>query len=356
MRVTSWREISPSEFGGWNERLLQESAASIRQYPLFNEGLRGSGGLWVSIPGRFASAIAWARRWTTTPRYLVYNSEDGGTVFACIVTIGAPGFRVGCILDGPVAFDGSCVDASAIRGLVEWARRRNYIALRVTHSSEAFLDSLSGMVHTDRIDGVPFYPHPTSELYVDLSVDEATVLSRFQKIARQEIRYAREYGYELTTDHDPKALEKVWSVFETRSAQKGINYRNLETYTRMMREAETHRVAHLYAAWREGKPVAAILILRDCTTAHYFLGAVDTEALGKAPSPACLLHWTAMRHAVEMGNTFYNLGTRSGSVFAFKSKFRPVEHDRPSPLTIPIRSGLYGGWRRLLPVVSRIVS
>jgi len=350
----SWREVPQTSLAEWNERLLREPSASIRQYPLFNEGLRGSGGLWVTIPGRFASVIAWGRRWTTTPRYLVHSSPDGSAIFACIVTIGVPGFRVGCILDGPVALGGS-IDTPAIRGLIQWARRNHYIALRLTHSSEGLLDSLSRVGNTDRIDGVPFYPHPTTELYVDISKDEATVLAGFQSVARRNIRQAREAGYVITVDDEPGAMEKAWAAFQSRSAQKGISYRDLETYQRMMREARPHRAAHLYTAWREERPIAVVLILRDCTTAHYFLGTIDLEALGDAPSPACLLHWHAMRHAVEMGASFYNLGTRSGPVYTFKSKFRPIEYDRPTPLTFAVNPTLYPLWRRLLPFVAQAV-
>ena len=351
----AWREISPADVAMWNQRLLEEPTASIRQFPLFNEGLRGSGGLWVSIPGRFAPVIAFGRRRMTTPRYVVHESADGSTSFACIVSIGVPGFRVGCILDGPVTLGGREIAADAVRGLIEWARRNHFVALRVTHSRQTFLDSLSGAAAAERMDGVPIYPHPASELYVDLSVGEAAVLASFQKIARQEIRRAGEAGYVISVDREPEALAKAWPAFASRSAQKGISYRGLETYTRMMREAAPHRAAHLYSAWREGKPVAAILILRDRTTAHYFLGTVDTEALGGAPSPACLLQWSAMRDAMEIGATSYNLGTRSGTVYAFKAKFRPVEREHPAPLTFAANPRLYPLWRRLLPSLSSAV-
>jgi hypothetical protein len=351
----AWREISQRDLAEWNQRLLREPTASIRQYPLFNEGLRGSGGLWVTIPGRYASLIATARRWTTTPRYLLHQAADGATSFACIVTIGVPGFRVGCIMDGPITFDGRSINPSVVRELVTWARRKHYIALRVTHSDEAFLQSLSQVGSSDRIDAVPFYPRPTSELYVDISGDEAAILSRFQAVARRNIRQARDAGYEISVDHEPAAMRKAWPAFESRSAQKGISYRSLDTYMRMMREAEPHGAAHLYTAWREGRPIAVILNLRERTTAHYFLGTIDTDALGDAPSPAALVHWTAMRHAAEMGATFYNLGTRSGPVYTFKAKFRPVEHDRPEPLTLIINPSLYRLWRRLLPSVARVV-
>jgi hypothetical protein len=351
----AWREIPQTELGEWNQRLLHEPTASIRQYPLFNEGLRGSGGLWVSIPGRYASLIARARRWTTTPRYLVHQSSDGRTSFACIVTIGVPGFRVGCIMDGPVTLHGRQIEASAIQQLIAWARRNHYVALRLTHSNEAFLASLSAMGNADRIDSVPFYPRPTSELYVDLSADEATIQSRFQAVARRNIRQASDAGYVISIDHDPRSMENAWPAFQSRSAQKGISYRDVETYMRMMREAEPHRAAHLFTAWRGETPIAAILVLRDCTTAHYFLGTIDTDALGDAPSPAALLQWRAMRHAAEMGAAFYNLGTRSGPVYTFKSKFRPTEHERPEPLTFMVKPRLYAVWRRMLPSVAHVV-
>jgi lipid II:glycine glycyltransferase (peptidoglycan interpeptide bridge formation enzyme) len=211
------------------------------------------------------------------------------------------------------------------------------------------------MERAARVDGVPVYPYPDSELYVALSADEQKMLSGFQKIARQEIRKAGEAGYLVTIDHNPSAMEKAWPAFESRSAQKGISYRNLDTYKRMMRKAEPHRAAHLYTAWHHEIPIAAILILRDCTTAHYFLGTIDLRALGSLPSPACLLHWQAMRHAVEMGATAYNLGTRSGPVHAFKTKFRPVEREWPTPLTLILSPRVYAFWRGALAAVARVV-
>jgi Acetyltransferase (GNAT) domain len=352
----AWREIPQADLGEWNQRLLHEAAASIRQYPFFNEGLRGTGGLWVSIPGPYAALIAWGRRWTTTPRYLVHCSPDGATTFTSIVSIGVRGLRFGCVLDGPVTMDGGPIKPPIVHDLLTWARQNHYVALRLTHSSEAHLNALAALGSTDRMDGVPFYPYPTSELYVGLASDEATMLASFQAVARRNIRQAREAGYAITIDHEPSALEKAWPAFLSRSAQKGINYRELETYKRIMREAEPHRLARLYTAWRKGAPIAAILILRDRTTAHYFLGTIDTDALGDAPSPACLLHWTAIRQAAEMGCTFYNLGTRSGPVYTFKAKFRPVEHDWPRPLTFAIKPKLYQLWRRVLPAVARVVA
>ena len=355
-RVTAWREIPKAELGEWNQRLLREPTASIRQLPYLNEGHRVSGRIWINFPTRYAALIEWGRRWTTTPRYLVHHSSDGKTRFACIVSIGVRGFRFGCIVDGPVMMDGCPVEPSVVHDLLAWARHNNYVALRLTHPSGAYLDALAALGNSDRTDGVPFYPYPISELYVNLSSDEATVLASFRTEARRRIRQAGEAGYVITVDQEPDALEEAWPVFQARSAQKQISYRSLRLWKRIMIEAEPHQAAHLYTAWREGVPISAILILRDCTTAHNLIGAIDRDALGDAPSPACLLHWSAMRQAIKMGCSFYNLGTRSGSVYAFKANFRPIEHDWPTPLTFAIKPQLYQIWRRLLPVVAGVVA
>jgi Acetyltransferase (GNAT) domain len=354
--VIGWREIPRADLAAWNHRLLQERAASIRQFPLFNEGLRGSGALWVTIPGRYAGLIALGRRWTTVPRYLQHRSASGATTFVTIVTIGVPGLRFGCVLDGPIALEGAEIDPSLVGELLVWARHNHYVALRLTHSDEAFLESLSAVGPSARVNGVPFYPYPESELYVALSSDDAAMLSSFQPVARRNIRQARDAQFILTVDDDPHAMDKAWPAFQSRSAHKGISYRNLETYKRMMREAQPHGTAHLHTAWRDERPIAAILVLRDRTTAHYFLGTIDTDALGDLPSPAVLLHWSAIKHARDMGASWYNLGTRSGPVYTFKAKFRPVEHQRPTPLTFRVNSRIYGLWQRMLPAIARIVT
>ncbi len=350
----AWRELRHSELAAWDGHLLREPTASIRQFPFFNEGLRNSGRLLVATSGRrLASVISTARRWTTTPRYVVYESA-GTKAFASIVTIGVPGFRVGCILDGPVVLGGKHPEPAMTESLLSWARRKRYVALRVTHSNEQILQTLAGHGPSERIDGVPFYPRPFSELYVNLG-DEDSMLAGFQPVARRNIRQATDAGYEITVDQSPDALTKAWSAFESRSAQKGITYRSQSTYAGMMRGAEPLGIAQLYTAWRKQTPIAAILIFRDNTTSHYFLGTIDTEALGKDPSPAALLQWRAIRDAAKAGARYYNLGTRSGPVYTFKSKFRPVEHERPEPLTLIVNPFLYQFWHRVFPRLAAAV-
>ena len=78
------------------------------------------------------------------------------------------------------------------------------------------------------------------------------------------------------------------------------------------------------------------------------LGALDIERLGKNPSPACLLHWYAMKDSFKLGCKAYNLGPPSGAVYQFKRKFRPRSQVPPPPVTVAVNRPLYWLWTRLV--------
>ena len=77
-----WQEISRAEIDGWNETLLH-TAGSYHQYPFWTEPYRRMG---------------------IRPVYLGYGNGEVLTAYACIQSIGLPGFRLGVVVDGPVNF------------------------------------------------------------------------------------------------------------------------------------------------------------------------------------------------------------------------------------------------------------
>ncbi len=90
--------------------------------------------------------------------------------------------------------------------------------------------------------------------------------------------------------------------------------------------------------------VQALVLVRDGDTVHNVIGALDVAALEGRPSPSELLHWHAMRDFAALGVRHYNLGTRSGAVYEFKRKFRPVERTNPPPVTVIVNPLLYPLW------------
>jgi hypothetical protein len=270
-----WTEIAPEEstLQWWNRELLKTSAEP-QQYPYWNE--------------RFRTAV-------TRPRYIYYPDEG----FASVLDVGLFGLRVGLIQFGPVSLSGSSLSVGVLESLARWARRTGLASLRVLHHERHCLDSVSALPKSDtRRNWFPFNAPPKEDLIVHQRPDESEMLSGFQKIARQEIKAAREYGYEIQRTQDSRLLREIWHIFQDQGSRKGINYGSVDSYALLMDEAKPHSLASLYRARLSGKVVYAALICRGSHTAYHLIGALDRDAIGDAPTPSCLLHWTAMRDSI----------------------------------------------------------
>lgn len=324
---SDWTEISWRELVAWNQQLLQTDA-SFFQYPFWNEPFR---------------------EMYFVPRYLVYRSQGQFVAYVCILTLGVSGLRIGLVRRGPVSLITDAeVSFLALQDLQSWAKHEGYIFLRFTHSDSECLERVSSLGVTERIDAFPFYRDSCEELIVEQVEDDAQMLARFQPVARRKIKKAKEVGYDLRVSDSPEELINVWPLFSGLSKRKGFRYRPLNSYLDLIRLAQPHQSARLYAAFLGQRPVEAILIVRDRLTSHYMSGALDVDALQGKESPSCLLHWQAMRDFFRLGVKYYNLGTRSGTVYQFKSQFRPLEKVGAPPVTLVLRPGMYRLWSALM--------
>jgi hypothetical protein len=76
------------------------------------------------------------------------------------------------------------------------------------------------------------------------------------------------------------------------------------------------------------------------------IGAVDVAGLDRAVSPACLVHWVAMRDFYREGVRYYSLGNENqGGLQIFKNKFRPRRIEYPPIRTVVINPVLYRLWK-----------
>ena len=319
-----WSAIAPSALPHWCAR-LQETPASLFQYPYWNEPLR---------------ALHFA------PQYLAYQHGKDALAFACVLRLGVPGARIGLVQRGPVGLGANgSVPAEALVALQRWARSHGYVFLRFTHDSADLLDEVANVGDTRRVDAFPFYREPQEELLVEQHHDDDAVLRGFQPVARRNLKKAAEVGFQLESSDDPQSLSAVWPLFEGLARRKRLSFRPEASYRTIVELARPHDGARVHVARVGERTVQAILVVRDRDRAHYISGALDTEALGDTPSPSVLLHWQAMRDAYRRwGCTQYDLGTRSGNVYPFKRKFRPVERHCPPPATLVINPTLFRVW------------
>lgn len=323
----AWERVELEDLDAWNEKLAR-TATSFFQYPYWNEPFR---------------------RMRFEPHYLVYRSGSESLSYVCVLAAGAPGFRVGLVRRGPSSLrEGEPVPAAALRDLAAWARRRGFVFLRFTDSDGAWLERIEAAGPSERCDAFPLYADLQDELTVPQCEDDGEALKNLSRKAQREIEAAVEAGYECRVTRSPESLAELWPLFARLAERKGFRYRPLASYLDLVRAGGKHDFVRLYAAYLHGKPISAILIVRDRDTAFYMSGALDVEALGDRPSPSCLLHWRAMRESKGLGAKRYHLGTKSGVVYRFKRKFRPIESQPPPPVTLILRPWIYAIWSKLL--------
>jgi len=332
----AWTAIPASGLEPWNSTLRQ-TAARLYQYPFWNESLKALG---------------------FKTEYLVYERDGAALGYVALMVVGLGALRFGLVSDGPVNLrDDQPLSTESLATLRVWARHHGFAFLRFSHMDNRVLEAMEkAMGRTERLDSFPLYPPLEEELIVTLDGDENSILARFQKVARQEIRRAAEGGYEIRLATVAEAEASVRSLFEGLKQRKGeaVYHRPLASYLQLVRQAERHGCALLYIATRKEKPVQFTVVLRTRDMATYVLGAIDVGALEGETSPGCLVHWRAMRDALAMGVKEYNLGTYGwGGLRVFKGKFRPEHRVPPAPVTVVLRPVLWGPWKRMLPLISR---
>ena len=333
-----WYDIAPAELRDWNQR-LRSTEASLLQYPYWNEGMRYA---------------------YFTPRYLAYARNGIPEAYVCILTVGVPGLRVGVVQHGPVSLLPSDAEPlqEALPDLVRWARSRGYILLRFSHTTAEAQRPVRSLRWARALDAFPIYRSFREELVVPINGDDQAMLASFQPTARRNIKQAIQAGYRIEASDRPEAMEEIWPLFERLAQRKGLRfYKPPQSYATILRLARPTGGAKVFVAYRDAVALQAILVVRDRSTAHYVIGALDTEQLGEQASPSVLLHWSAMQEFARVDSpcSHYDLGTRSGSVYRFKQKFHPVERLFPPPVTVVTNAFTYALWSSAaLPAIERV--
>jgi hypothetical protein len=331
-----WAPIPASDAAEWNRRLLAADAP-LTQFPFWLQALR--------LP-------------LTSPRYYCFaSSERGPVAYAAVLAIGVYGFRIGVLNGGPVSLcPGEPVPEDAVAALWPRLRRSGYMCVRVANLTDSTWQAVCGTSSTENHDPFPWYSSATHMLVVEQREDDQEMLAGFTKHARQEIKKAAAMGYRIEATDSPEAIRAAWPLIEAMEARKGrqIYQRRCSSYQRLAELARPYGCSRIYLVRAGERLVQGIMVVRDGSTAHYVIGAVDVAALDRAVSPACLVHWVAMRDFYREGVRYYSLGNdNQGGLQIFKNKFRPRRIEYPPIGTLVINTVLYRLWKL---VVDRLCS
>lgn len=172
----------------------------------------------------------------------------------------------------------------------------------------------------DYLDAKPEYVRDT--IYIDLTPDEQTMMSRYSKDNRNRIRRAEKEGLEVRISPLTQ-LEDLLRLYYSTMYKKQAS-----SYYYFGREFFENTVQHLHdhiqliQVWREDRVISSCLFMHYGNYAHYHLMGSDQEHLKCAPVNL-LIHKAAL-WAKSLGCKMLHLGggyTGNDSLFRFKRSF-----------------------------------
>jgi hypothetical protein len=253
-----------------------------------------AGGQWDGELERLVSPVplqqTWA--WGEVQARLGARTEhvelpSGGR--ALVLLRGAGPFAWAHAPRGPVP-----ATVEAVSELADWARSRHLALLRVEPEGPASLgEALSRM---------GLRPGPISEpkhtVIVELH-DDQELLAKYRKSTRYNLRTAERLGVLVDEVDD---IEELSRLVEITYRRQGI-LMSTAVFNRALHEVLPE--SRIYVARVDADPLAAILVGRHGSRAHYLAGG--SSGLHRELMPNYSLQWRAMRDAYRDGCVDYDL-------------------------------------------------
>jgi lipid II:glycine glycyltransferase (peptidoglycan interpeptide bridge formation enzyme) len=162
--------------------------------------------------------------------------------------------------------------------------------------------------------------------YVDISVSEDVIFSRFSKSYKTQIRQCEKEGF--TIDQSENHLKVFFENYKYHHIRQGKSYEAIENMQKMLDFLPDHcRLISVINA--SGEWDGAVLLLYDRFKGYYFIGA-KAENRHTHNGSQKFLHWNIMKFLKENNVETYNLGgyrfnleenDKFQSIQDFKTKF-----------------------------------
>ncbi len=174
---------------------------------------------------------------------------------------------------------------------------------------------------------------PPSTVLLDLTPDEAALLSGLKQKWRYNVRLAQRHGVTARLG-GAEDLPRLGQLMAATARRDGFHARPAGYYAAVWRALQPH--ARLYLAEWSGQTLAAILVVHHGSSATYLYGA--SSDLERQRMPNHLLQWEAIRQARAAGLAQYDLWGIPDELG--QARGRGVDPDAVPPG----RDGLWGVW------------
>jgi len=246
----------------------------------------------------------------TVKRFLLYRDEEVIAYFQLIVYPLSFGKKCLYTPYGPVTKDSSKDFFRFLKEeLVKIATAENAIFIRLDFTpsiSKGILSDSFTEAHFSTYDSAYFQPR--AEWFLALKKTEDELLAAMHEKTRYSIRLSERKGItaEIVTEDFEKYFDTFYELMAATAKRNGFSLHPQSYYRNIFQHLSKIENTYLAIARHEKKILAINLIVVFSGIANYVFGGSSSEERNRMPT--YLAHWDAIRHAKQIGCTYYNFG------------------------------------------------
>jgi len=241
--------------------------------------------------GELKSAFGWE------PHRLA--SRDGRSALQILIRP-YRGLAVAYVPRGPVMASGSTIDAPVVAEALRLARASRAAFVRLEPDvleSDPLADALAVDLRAKGFRTSDRTLQPRSSIRLDITRSEDELLAGFSKGHRADVRRAERDGVTVRVGDQAADVDTLHRMLVATNERKSFGFHSAGYYRKLL--AAFGDAARLQVAEREGRPVAASLVLAWGRNGTYLVAGSNAEGLEHRA--AHLLQWHAIRWARERG-------------------------------------------------------
>ncbi len=146
---------------------------------------------------------------------------------------------------------------------------------------------------------------PEHRQWIDLSIDETTLMSQMKEKGRYNTRLALKRGVTSRTSTDTKDVEVFYHLFSETAIRDGFRVRTKQYFEDLCQTLFDNHYGELVIAEYEGQALAAAIITYYDGMASYLYGASSNSQRNLMAPYA--MHWTAIHAAKKRDCHIYDL-------------------------------------------------
>ena len=145
---------------------------------------------------------------------------------------------------------------------------------------------------------------PIRTIFLDLTLDEATLLARMKEKWRYNLRLAERKGVTVRVAKTEEDVQAWYALMQLTSDRDQFGVHMLDYYLAAWRIFSPRQQARLFLAEHDGQLLAGIFVGLFARQGIYLYGASSNEQRNLMPN--YLLQWEAIRWAKQEGATLYD--------------------------------------------------